>query len=280
MSTRKSLREIGDEHKSYGEVVREERYFCAVLYHALVSDKPFLKSFLDQCGHTLNESKPPRVYVEYAMARDLWHALGKGDDSNEKKADYIRTCFSPLPDNLRANLDNQSVQDFNDLFVGGGNSSAEFIQSPGRWNKKTIYKTFNNDTNAIKTAYLLRWAFNIKPDIVIEIGDVTAICIEAKMESGLSKYTSPAGTCCQLCVQDFLMKKVLGFQNTRQVILSKNARAKASNQEKGEASKCCDWSEQNDTLTKITWDIVFAASKNPIVVDARNRIYPPKTTTI
>jgi hypothetical protein len=60
--------------KRYADVVREERHFCAVLFHALMRCEDNLKKFLFQCGVKdafTRDLSDAAVYVEYAYARNL-----------------------------------------------------------------------------------------------------------------------------------------------------------------------------------------------------------------
>ncbi|NLV42877.1 MAG: hypothetical protein GXY07_00080 [Candidatus Hydrogenedentes bacterium] len=61
----KSLREYlkdgkGREITGYGQVVREERFFCAVLFHLLISDRDFL-----------DESSRSQVLLGNALSREV-----------------------------------------------------------------------------------------------------------------------------------------------------------------------------------------------------------------
>ena len=40
----------GRSISGYADVVREERYFCAVLYHCMMSDPEGMQRFLGLCG--------------------------------------------------------------------------------------------------------------------------------------------------------------------------------------------------------------------------------------
>ncbi len=213
---------------SYGTVVREERFFCAVLFHLLLSDESRIAAFLKQCGIVGElDLKSARVFVEYAMVRDLWNELEGVENSNRFKIDFILEWLD-LPDCLR-NLD---VHSFNGQFVSGIPSN-KYIQSPARWGVKNICKSLANYPELIKIACKFKWSFNIKPDIVIELDRNTVVCIEAKVESGEGGYPSskedkaalrraalPGFSCGQLELQEFVMKKILGFDNVEFVFLT------------------------------------------------------------
>ena len=77
-------REGQEEVSGYANVVREERYFCAVLYHCMLSDRDGMQRFLGLCGLPEPDwRKVKGVFVEYAMARDLWNCLGEDTTKNQ-----------------------------------------------------------------------------------------------------------------------------------------------------------------------------------------------------
>lgn len=228
----------GDTIDSYGEIVREERFFCAVLFHLLLADRSMLRRFLGHCkvenAEQLDLAKA-RVFVEYAMARDLWNKMGKRKKENEKgnscKAQFVGKWVPGLKSKLPEDFSSEAIWDFNERIVSA-RASADYIQSPARWNITKICKLFEGDCKSIKAACKLKWAFNVKPDIVIELGNESVVCVEAKVESGEGKY--PTGSedikalesvfekgkrWNQTTIQQFLMEEVLGFKSVYPVFL-------------------------------------------------------------
>lgn len=239
----KNKREDLKEISGYADVVREERYFCAVLYHCMLNDPEGMQRFLQLCG--VERKGPARcdvqgVFVEYAMARDLWNCL----EENEAKQEYL-VSHAALPPGMRE----LTVEEFNKKLVSG-RISPKYIQSPGRWK---LDKVRSISTKACK----LKWAFNVKPDIVIELDNDTVVCVEAKVESREDKYAKgedleiidileeseaecSEGFGAQCEVQRFLMDEVLGFKDARMIFLSKTVREKEGQDRK---HKDITWSE-------------------------------------
>lgn len=233
-----SLRELAG-FKSYGDVVREERFFCAVLFHLLLSCERALEAFLKLCRVETDglDLGKVRVYVEYAMARDLWHTLEESAEPNENKKKFIQAYVPLLSE--KANI--LEIGTFNERIVAGP-VSCKHIQSPGRWDLKEIYKLLKSvEPNNIcdeefRMACRLKWAFNVKPDMVIEVDENRVVCIEAKMESGEANYSIDAlpddakgkFTANQTEIQKFLMTDILGFEKDKfhQVFLSKSNKGK------------------------------------------------------
>jgi hypothetical protein len=214
----------------YGCVVREERFFCAVFFHLLLSvlsetNKSVCKDRLRTILLRLKvpetmmpEPENVRVFVEYAMARDLWNVMDKRKDANDARMAFISSWIN-FPECFR----DMTPVVFNERFVSGPKSTL-YIQSPARWSIKKICDELK-DTDCILNACKLKWAFNIKPDVVIELGGNAVVCIEAKVESGQGQYLSGAdrkgmGTDLaeeiarhsnQCVIQRFLMEDILGY---------------------------------------------------------------------
>ncbi len=254
--------EQGTAISQYGSVVREERYFCAMLFHLIQTcishktEQP-LRRFLCACGlpgSAMTEStiKDTRVYVEYAMPRDLWHLLGKREDKNQAKLELINEALKALSENragLPEDLLNTGIRepaDFNSTCVAG-RASLKYIQSPGRWGIKNLCdkkSPFSESPELLLAACKLKWAFNIKPDIVLEIGSNTVVCIEAKVESPLDTYPSSSddrklldkklysedAVFKQTEIQKALMEDVLGFEKVYPVLLA-NETSRSSSEE-------------------------------------------------
>lgn len=230
----KSLREfVRDERDkeiaSYGQVVREERFFCAVLFHLLISDQGFLEKFLEKCGVVKVELSEVRVFIEYAMARDLWNSMERQEEVNQNRAQFLKEWVPSLKEYVPRDFNSDSVREFNRRLVSGP-PSEKYIQSPARWSEEKIKTLLISDKDKVKVACMLKWAFNIKPDIVIEYGNKRVVCIEAKVESPESKYScnfkdnegrKDTITGAQTEVQKFLMEKILGYE-TKSIFLSKN----------------------------------------------------------
>ena len=253
-------------------VVREERFFCAVLFHLMLSDENFLRSFLVLCGverHNQPKNEDIRVFVEYAMARDLWNSLRCGksaaiEEANKRKADFIAERIHSLKPELDQSVLVRDFKEFNSALVGGRVSSKE-IQSPARWSMKKLDKKLSKKRDELQTACKLKFAFNIKPDIVIEMGCDSVVCIEAKVESAEANYDVRSlkiedFKCRQTDVQRFLMSDLLGFKTVYQVFLSKQG----NNPNRKRRNDC-------DGQVSISWKEVFA-DVNPQCATVRTTI--------
>ncbi|HRZ83446.1 MAG TPA: hypothetical protein P5069_13395 [Candidatus Hydrogenedentes bacterium] len=205
-------REEGWEKISgYADVVREERHFCAVLYHCMLSDPKGMERFLQLCGV---EKKEPsscreyRVFVEYAMARDLWNCLREDETKNEAKREFL-VAHAELPS--RFSEKSMGVASFNEALVAGPRSK-KYIQSPARWSESSLAIIFAEDRTSFQKALMLKWAFNIKPDLVIELDNDEVVCIEAKVESSEDSYGKDGSRKSQQDVQEHLMEELLGYR--------------------------------------------------------------------
>ena len=110
-----------------------------------------------------------------------------------------------------------------------------------------LSKTFS-DSNEFLKICKYKWAFNIKPDIVIHTDRDTAICIETKYESGESQYPASQAEKIiftelklpyikQMQLQKYMMEDLLGIDTTF-VFIGKNVR-------------------KNDDYTFMHWEEVF-----------------------
>jgi hypothetical protein len=270
---------------TYGDIVREERFFCAVLFHVLLSSQARLMGFLKDC-HVRDEHfkdlSTIRIFAEYAMARDLWHQF----KTNDQKLKFIRDWITfPEGDAAYLDLDKSDViEKFNAGLVSRP-ISKDYIQSPARWGIRNICTRFHENRMMLEKACMLKWAFNVKPDIVIELNDDAVVCIEAKVESGEGKYPSsaedvrvlrdaldqptdargqprvPYGQC---EIQGFLLKEVLGFKPVYPVFLVANCQTGA---------EAPITNGQEDEIT-LKWSTAFrdADPQNPTVRIALQQI--------
>jgi len=203
------------DNKTYSSINREERNLVAILYHLLLVNNN-LQLFLNEieCQFPVKEDEMG-IYFEYAFARDLWKII----ESNEKKREVI--C-NYMTENRKDELRNiESIEEFNSYFVSNKSVSKTTIQNPGRWNVSKLMETFNNEEE-LKKVLLFKWAFNIKPDIVIHTSLKEAVCIECKLESNIATYTvkNKSIKVFQTELQEYLMKQLLGIKDTEFVLIS------------------------------------------------------------
>jgi hypothetical protein len=226
----------------YSTFNREERNVAAILYHLLLTGDN-LTRFCDKIGAPLDRD-PSRVemYVEFAYLRDLWHALqvaslasqalgvarGQRHDKDLVAANAVRRklILDSLHPSAEADLAECSTIAFNRHF-GAARASSRYIQSPGRWTVIGLAKRLTDDAEFLRTCRF-KWAFNIKPDLVVIDQAARAVCVEAKVESGEGSYPTSElereefdrrfgagqGRVGQLELQRQLMENLLGFETT------------------------------------------------------------------
>lgn len=170
-------------------------------------------------------------------------------------------------------------------FCRGGGDKGKSIWSPSSWSDSAIARVvleeYGNGSgcNELIGNWLLpllkfKWSFNIKPDIVIRIGESSVVCMELKLESDEGKYTVnladanagawksrfPGGipvdyrtkqardhtlVVRQLDMQRFMMKELLGFKNFYPVTVTKERDKKHLESDSG--------------LVEINWTEAFEA---------------------
>ncbi|AXV04975.1 hypothetical protein DVS28_a0268 [Euzebya pacifica] len=172
---------------------REERNAVASLYALLLREENLqrLGDALSVHGLTYDPSAgDTEVFVEFALLRDWWH---RNPDETLRREFVIDAVRPPDAEALR----HCSVLDFNTRFGVAGKVSTTFIQSPSRWSLPAMDQARRVDgggpldNETLMRACMVKWAFNIKPDLVVLARD-RAICLEAKLESGLASYPTSA----------------------------------------------------------------------------------------
>jgi len=208
-----NLRQLVGIDEPYFKFNREERHYAAILFHIL--------NHADNAERALrsvqSDWKPKDgefgIYLEYSYARDIWHGLDftHGDkvrisDSeavnavNRRKIDSILKILGQLQFDPTI-VPQTSVRDFNAFFIGQSRASTKYIQSPANWHLPAFFESVTHAyngrsdglaTHALEGVCKFKWAFRIKPDIVIHADNDRALCIELKFESAEGRYP-PAG---------------------------------------------------------------------------------------
>lgn len=253
MKTSKNLRKwlgVTDEYVGY---CREERNFAAVLYHLLLDERR-RQAFLELVEHQPADGEKAGVYFEYAHLRDLWAEVAKRERNTEARNARYRNAIIAMLDRPDIAFP-EDCEEFNRFFIGEDAKAAskKHIQMPSRWRDSQFHRwEERSGMGFAERACMLKWAFNAKPDLVLHLGDDKAICVEAKLESGVSHYSvrgdrSRGGfSRTQLEVQEFILKDLLGY-TTDFVIISKTKRRK---------------DDVENPWRKYTWREVFAALTN------------------
>jgi hypothetical protein len=178
--------------ESYAAFNREEAHRTAFLFATLSVGKN-LEKFLTLIGYQPtdgSELHEARVYFEYAKLRDHWFRLKTNE---EEKINLINSTLGlKLLSQKLPEYTPGKEQAFNELLVGRESASKKTIESPGNWGVKKLDEHFSgSDANDdFRNVCIFKWAFNIKPDIVIEMGRGSIVSVEAKFCSGEGQYPS------------------------------------------------------------------------------------------
>ncbi|HPN32616.1 MAG TPA: hypothetical protein PKY81_16815 [bacterium] len=227
-----NIRKFLNFEKNYYLFNREERNLAAIFYYALLINEN-LKIFLEtiKCDFEIIPEEFG-IYFEYSYLRDLWTYI----DGNEKKRELILKFLKPKNIDF---LSSASIKDFNSYFGAVPKPSSEFIQFPGNWSLSKYEKNINDNEEFLKICKF-KWAFNIKPDIVIHTSNKNAVCIEAKLESGEGFYPNNKNECDmfvrrfsskthyvrQTELQKYLFEELIGCRTQFLFLVSKNATSK------------------------------------------------------
>ena len=160
--------------KPYWQINREERFYCFLFGHALLSSRQVRENFTQMAESKFSISMDPdnfEVYVEAAVLRDYWHDLGNPIEYSEKTHTNRREVLDAILKEYK--LPGTTLEVF-DLFWTTPNRTK--LWSPSRWSIGTL------QSNGLDNLIPVKWAFNSKPDIVI-VSDSTVLLIEAKVES-------------------------------------------------------------------------------------------------
>jgi len=213
-----NLRTLLGSTDDYEPLSREERNFAAIVHHLLLQPGN-LTRFLRLVGAPdPTESERTAVFFEYAYLRDLWDSRA-GDPTLARAA--ILDWLSPP---AQYGLEGLPILEWNTFFGASPLASSVAIQNPGRWSISEFSRHISEDDFFLR-ACMFKWAFNATPDLVIHTGKSSAVCIEAKLESGEGHYPASAPDIAQFTrrglarvgqteVLAYLMGQMLGFQTT------------------------------------------------------------------
>lgn len=165
--------------KQYFEVNREEKFYCFLYAHSLLTSKNIREKFCELINNKYNYHLNPEkfeIFIEVAALRDYWNDLG--DPKKYSKETHQRRMKILIELLHFINLSDSIIHKF-DFFWTTKNHKKLWI--PGHWSVKGIEQSGKKELLKIK------WAFNAKPDILI-ISESKCLFIEAKIESGLGQY--------------------------------------------------------------------------------------------
>jgi hypothetical protein len=198
---------------------REERNAVAVLV-GLLTRPSNLDAFCRLFDWSPPDIADSEISVEWTFLRDLWN-----HHSRRLSPDVLRLAIlDTLQPSDHAELLDCSIHEFNTHFGAVPQPSSSFIQSPSNWSIPRFDTTIVGDEDFLR-ACRFKWAFNIKPDLVLQTPSRQVLCIEAKWDSGEGSYpASPAEKAIfarrglphvsQTSVQRYLIDGVLGFHGS------------------------------------------------------------------
>jgi hypothetical protein len=221
-----NLRDLAG-NPAYFEINREERNVAALLYHLLLSKKN-LSVFLDDLGYKNEALEKVELYYEFAYVRDLWKKL---PNDNDKKRDFI--VDSLVVNDVEHLIPKTGVKEFNTFFGATRAESEKHIVSPANWSILGMSDMLKENQSLFEAVCMLKWGFNVKPDLVVVLPNNRAICIEAKWDSteGTYKGNDLFKNVKQLHVQKYVMEEILNYDQVDYVYLTKSTtRGNAKNE--------------------------------------------------
>jgi hypothetical protein len=186
-----NLRQLVGNDAPYFEFDREERHLAAILLHLL--------NHKDNAERVLHSAAPEwktnpaefGIYFEYSYPRDLWDRMEVKANSNAHKREVITAALGKHGFDVDRLIALETVLEFNGFFVQP-RPSRDFIQSPANWSLSQIANSLPSlESNAdLLTACKIKWAFKVKPDLVIHADRDHALCLELKLECGEGSHPS------------------------------------------------------------------------------------------
>lgn len=115
------------------------------------------------------------------FARDLWakHLQGSPDAARKVILDLLKPSAATA-------LAAMTPEQFNAYF-GTRHASKTSIETPGHWRLLELIDRLEDDDELMRAARF-KWAFNVKPDIVVHASNRAAVCVEAKVVSEEGLY--------------------------------------------------------------------------------------------
>ncbi|TIC80301.1 hypothetical protein [Crenobacter intestini] len=164
------------------EVNREERFYCALLAHAVLSSSRVRAAICEAINGVTGSHLDPEgleVYVEVAAMRDYWNRLGgpSRNGGDDRKLEVLRKIFA------KENLPESMLQ--SPVF----RTKTGALPNPGKWGIEEISKAFPEyaSDEKLNSFRMIKYSFNAKPDMLFVSGG-EAVLVEAKIESGESMY--------------------------------------------------------------------------------------------
>jgi hypothetical protein len=192
-----NLRQLAGIDEPYFQFGREERHLAGILFYLL--------NHKDNAERAIRSVEPDwrispaefGVYLEYSYPRDLWRKMELREDgrniprSNDRKRAVIIGMLESqgFDASKLAWLKHAEVTGFNEFFIGESRASHDYVESPANWSLKTTASNLPSNKDLL-IACKIKWAFKVKPDLVIHADRQHAVCIELKLESREGSYPS------------------------------------------------------------------------------------------
>jgi len=185
------------------EFVREERLFCATLAHLLMQRGPNLATFLELINARVPHGsqlvttrlEEAQIYVEFTFLRDYWNTLEKNNDAKRRLIFALLSKVDRLKHYHEESFPS-TIPEFNGFFMGPrGRRIRHDIVYPGQWSVTRLSEEFEKEPEEFRDFCRFKWAFNIKPDIVVLLPGSRPLSIEAKLESREGWYPTSKGEC-------------------------------------------------------------------------------------
>ena len=190
-----NLRQLVGIDEPYFEFDREERQMAAILFH-LLHHKDNAERVLHSAASEWKINPAEfGIYFEYSYPRDLWDRMEIKASSNAHKRQVITAVLGKHGFDVNRLVALETVREFNRFFIEPRRASHDYIQSPANWSLSQIANSLPSlESNAdLLIACKIKWAFKVKPDLVIHADRDHALCIELKLESGEGSYPSESG---------------------------------------------------------------------------------------
>ena len=197
---------------------REERNAVAVLF-GLLARPGNLQTFAKKLKWNPDDLSEAEVSVEWTFLRDLWNHHSRADPDKLRRA-----ILDALQPSNAVDLRLAPTIEFNAHFGAVPRPSAMYIQSPSNWSVARFDETIA-DNDEFRRTCQFKWAFNVKPDLVLQTPSGKVLCIEDKWDSGEGFYPASEKEktifqrrgipyLSQTSVQRYLVNELLGFEGS------------------------------------------------------------------
>ena len=203
--------------KSYLEGNREERFFCGMLVHALLSSSLVRTQFVALVHQKGGPELCPddlEIFIEVAALRDYWRNLGKPGGRYTERYKGTETNRKILLERiLREEVDADPGLIARHSLLFRTQEPKANLWIPGHWSIDGIQAMIDKEgisedkQKALKRKLSqVKWAFNAKPDLLLLSGK-TAVLVETKLESGVGR----AGEYNQYEIQELIARLLKHF---------------------------------------------------------------------